>query len=316
MSGHLEAGARWALRAGLVASAAVLLAGCDDADSTTAPAPLPGNRFDAQRAFRDLRAQARLGSRPAGSPGARREVRLIVRRLRKAGVSGVRLQGPHRNVVATIPGAEPGTVVVGAHYDTKDIPGFVGANDGASGVAVLLELARALPRRLPGPSLHLAFFDAEEAQGRAGGPTAFAGSGDRGSGQFVRYADAGGRQGSPPIGEIRAMVLFDMVGDCDLRIPREANSDSGLYDLFVRAAARSGSGSSWPFVGEAGGVLDDHTPFADAGIPAADLIDFDYGPGPSPGSWWHTRRDNLRHVCAGSLGAVGRPAVAALPAIR
>jgi len=317
VSGHLEAGARWALRAGLVASAAALLAGCGDADTASAPTPLPGSRFDAQRAFRDLRAQVRLGPRPAGSPGARREARLIARRLRDAGVSPVRVQRPHRNVVASIPGNDPGVVVAGAHYDTKDIPGFVGANDGASGVAVLLELARALPRPLPGPSLHLAFFDAEEAPGRAGDALAFAGSGERGSGQFVRYAREGAAQGSPPLRRIRAMVLFDMVGDCDLRVPREANSDSGLYDLFARAAsARSASGSSWPFVGDAGGVLDDHGPFIEAGVPAVDLIDFDYGPGPSPGSWWHTRHDNLRHVCARSLGAVGSPALAALPAIR
>jgi Zn-dependent M28 family amino/carboxypeptidase len=201
--------------------------------------------------------------------------------------------------------------VAGAHYDTKDVPGFVGANDGASGVAVLLELARALPRRLPGPSLYLAFFDAEEARGAAGGSTAFAQSGDRGSEQFVRYSRGGGEQGSPPLTEVRAMVLFDMVGDCDLRIPLEANSDPELYGLFAAAPGAGGT-----FDGEASGVLDDHTPFTDAGVPAVDLIDFEYGPGPSPGAWWHTRRDDLRHVCARSLGDVGVPALAALPAIR
>ncbi len=238
-------------------------------------------------------------------------MRLIARRLQDAGVSPVRVQRPHRNVVATIPGAQPGVVVVAAHYDTKDVPGFVGANDGASGVAVLLELARALPRRLPGPSLDLAFFDAEESRGTAGGPAAFAASGDRGSEQFVRYARSGGEQGTPPLSAIRAMVLFDMVGDCDLRIPLEANSDADLYGRFAAA-----SGASGPFEGEASGVLDDHTPFTDAGVPAVDLIDFEYGPGPSPGAWWHTRRDDLRHVCAPSLAAVGTPALAALPAIR
>ena len=64
------------------------------------------------------------------------------------------------------------------------------------------------------------------------------------------------------------------------------------------------------------GVLDDDTPFTQAGVPAVDLIDFEYGAGPSPGAWWHTREDNLSHVCAPSLGAVGEPALAALPAIR
>jgi Zn-dependent M28 family amino/carboxypeptidase len=223
----------------------------------------------------------------------------------------VRVQRPYRNVVARIPGAEPGTVLIGAHYDTKDIPGFVGANDGASGVAVVLELARTLPPRLAGPSIDLVLFDAEEAPRRE----SFESGGDRGSRQFVRYARAGGRQGSPDLADIRAMVLFDMVGDCDLRIPREANSDPDLYEAFAEAADRL-SGSQAPFEGEAAGILDDHTPFLEAGVPAVDLIDFDYGPGPSPGAWWHTRADDLGHVCAHSLGAVGTPALAALPGIR
>jgi glutaminyl-peptide cyclotransferase len=63
-------------------------------------------------------------------------------------------------------------------------------------------------------------------------------------------------------------------------------------------------------------VLDDHVPFLEAGVPAVDLIDFDYGPGPSPGAWFHTRQDDLKHVCARSLGAVGAPALAAVQAIR
>jgi glutaminyl-peptide cyclotransferase len=272
-------------------------------------------QFDAQRAFGDLRAQVRIGPRPAGSAASRREVRLIARRLRGAGVRDVRVQRPYRNVVARIPGRQPGTVVVGAHHDTKDIPGFVGANDGASGVAVLLELARDLPRRLGGPSIDLAFFDAEESRGPGSGAAAFARSGDRGSGQFVRYARRGGVDGSPPLDSIRAMVLFDMVGDCDLRVPREASSDPDLYQRFAHAAEKQ-AGSPVPFVGTAASVIDDHTPFIEAGVRSVDLIDFDYGPGPTPGAFWHTRSDDLRHVCARSLGAVGVPALAALPAIR
>jgi glutaminyl-peptide cyclotransferase len=282
-------------------------AGCGGANSDR----VAGSAFDAQRAFRDLGAQVAIGPRPAGSTGAAREVRLIVARLRAAGFRDVRVQRPYRNVLARIPGAESGTVVVGAHYDTKDIPGFVGANDGASGVAVVLELARDLPQRLQGPSVDLVLFDAEEApRGES-----FESGGDRGSRQFVRYARAGGRQGTPALGSIRAMVLFDMVGDCDLDIPREANSDPDLYAAFATAAGGTSSSGS-AFGGEAPGVLDDHTPFLVAGVPAVDLIDFDYGPGPPPGAWWHTRADDLDHVCARSLKQVGAPALAALPGIR
>jgi glutaminyl-peptide cyclotransferase len=288
------------------------LAGCGgDSGATTTSLTGGADHFDAQRAFRDLRAQVAIGPRPTGSAGSRREVRFIVGRLRAAGIHGVRVQHPYRNVIGHIPGREAGTVIVGAHYDTKDIPGFVGANDGASGVAVVLELARVLPSRLDGSSIDLVLFDAEESPRGV----SFESGGDRGSGQFVRYALNGGGQGSPALADIRAMVLFDMVADCDLAIPHEANSDSGLYGAFADAA-RSISGSTEPFGGEAAGVIDDHTPFLQAGVPAVDLIDFDYGPGPSPGAWWHTRDDDLGHVCAQSLGAVGASALVALPAIR
>jgi Zn-dependent M28 family amino/carboxypeptidase len=237
-------------------------------------------------------------------------VDLITRSLGDAGVQDVTVQRPYRNVVATIPGSEPGTIVVGAHYDTKDIPGFVGANDGASGVAVLLELARALPDQLDGSAITLVFFDAEEARGDRD----FERDGDRGSRQFVAYAKREGAQGAPPLDQIRAMVLFDMVGDCDLQIPREATSDPRLYAYFASAAAEA-NGDSAPFKGFTGGVGDDHTPFQEAGVPAVDLIDFTYGGDTSPGPYWHTRRDTLDKVCESSLDEVGGAAVAALPRI-
>jgi glutaminyl-peptide cyclotransferase len=294
----------------LLAVLGAALLGCGDGPNN-GPGPPAAGRFDAQHALRDLRAQVRIGPRPAGSAGSRQEVRLIARRLREARVSRVRVQHPHRNVVGRIPGELPGTVVVGAHHDTKDIRGFVGANDGASGVAVLLELARGLPQRLHGPSIDLVFFDAEEARG----DRPFDLDGARGSSQYVRYARRGGLQGSAALGEIRAMVLFDLVGDCNLEIPREENSDPGLYRVFSDAAQEE-SASPSPFVGTAAPVVDDHIPFAHAGIRALNLIDFEFGPGPRPGAFWHTRRDNLGHVCAPSLEAVGEPALAALPRIR
>jgi Zn-dependent M28 family amino/carboxypeptidase len=279
----------------------VLLAGCGSDGGSKGGA---AGGFDGARAFRDVRAQVRIGPRPTGSAGGRAEVRLISGRLAAAGVRDVRVQRPYRNVVARIPGDAPGTVVLAAHHDTEDLAGFVGANDGASGVAVLLELARALPQRLDGPSVDLVFFDAEEA--RPG--HSFEADGTRGSRQFVRFAREGGRQGSPALGDVRAMVLFDMVGDCDLRIPPEANSSQDLYGAFAASDPRVFSGPAWA-------ILDDHIPFVKAGIPSLDLIDFDYGPGPSPGAWWHTPRDDLSHVCARSLAVVGRAALDALPRI-
>ncbi len=299
-------------------AALALLAGCggEEDNPSTDPAA-PGREaeeaagFDSAAAFRDLEAQVELGPRPAGSPAARATAELIAASLAEAGVEDVVRQRPYENVIGRLEGSGSGTVVVGAHYDTKDaIEGFVGANDGASGVAVLLELARALPRPLPGPAVELVFFDAEEARGSR----PFELDGTRGSRQYVELARRGDG-GATPLEQIRAMVLFDLVGDCELEIPREANSDPALYELFA-AAAEERDGEPAPFEGETSAIADDHVPFLEAGIPAVDLIDFDYGPGPPPGDWWHTAEDTLDKVCAESLDAVGEAALAAIPKIR
>jgi Iap family predicted aminopeptidase len=295
-------------------TALVAVAGCGSSGSADVPAAgvtvpeRPPVRFDAGEAMADLRAEVAIGPRPAGSAADVRDARFIARRLREAGVQDVRIQSPYLNVVGEVPGTRPGSIVVGAHHDTKDIPGFAGANDGASGVAVVLEVARALVRHWRGPTLEFALFDAEESTGQGDSVRGFLRSGDRGSRQYVAYAQTG-EQGSPDIASIHAMVLFDLVGDCDLKIPREETSDKGLYDLFARASPGG------PFTGTSMGVLDDHTPFERAEIPSVDLIDFDYGPGPPPGAYFHTRGDNLQHVCRSSLDEVGGAAVEAIPKI-
>lgn len=107
------------------------------------------------------------------------------------------------------------------------------------------------------------------------------------------------------------MVLFDMVGDCDLQIPRERSSDGDLYEVFEAAGERA-VGERSPFGGETEAILDDHLPFAEAGVPALDLIDFTFGPGQSPGAFWHTPEDTLDKVCPESLAAVGAAALEAL----
>jgi glutaminyl-peptide cyclotransferase len=295
--------------ASLLMTVSLLLAGCGGSSPAQPPAA-PG--FDAQRAFADLAAQVAIGPRPAGSPAGHRTALLIESRMRDAGLSGVGIQGPWENVIGTIPGNEPGTVVVGAHYDTKTgIPRFVGANDGASGVAVLLELARSLPARLSGPSVQLVAFDAEESRGNRD----FDRDGTRGSRQFVAYARNGGQQGSAPLNQIRAMVLFDMVGDCDLQLPYESNSDKNLYAGFAVAAAEL-NGDPGPFRFNTFAVGDDHIPFLDAGIPAVDFIDFTFGPGAPPGRYWHTPADTIDKVCPASLEVVGETALKAIPEIR
>ena len=300
-------------RARAIAAAALfaclVLAACggDEADGDGSA----GTAFDEQAAFEDVEAQVAFGPRPAGSDANAEMTKFLASELREAGVRKVRIQRPHRNVVGVIPGGRKGAVVVGAHHDTKDIPGFVGANDGASGVAVVLELARALPDEVSGPSIRIALFDAEEARGSK----PFEVDGTRGSRQYVRFAKHA-KKGSPPLDSIRAMVLFDMVGDCELEIPREESSDRRIYDLFRSAAEQLSGGDPAPFEGVTTGISDDHIPFVNEGIPSVDLIDFVFGPGGSPGAYWHTTQDTVDKVCPSSLDAVGEAALVAIPKIR
>ena len=254
--------------------------------ASAAPAPRPNvDRFDEQAAFAFLKRQVSLGPRPAGSAPSRRLAAIL-----KASVPRGRYQtvpGGLRNVVATVPGREPSRfVVVGAHYDTYDRPGFVGANDGASGTAVVRQLARTIRPRTVRPTVLFVFFDGEEAPPN----TNFAEEGLRGSTVAARVFKGA-----------EAMVLLDFVGDRNLRLPREANSNRRLWARLRVAASRVGVGRVFP-PGPGPSVTDDHIPFQQAGVPAIDLIDFDF-------PCWHRRCDNLSVVSARSLDAVGETMV-------
>jgi glutaminyl-peptide cyclotransferase len=253
-----------------------------DGDADGAPPPRPAvNRFDGGAAFRLLREQVELGPRPAGSEASRR----LGERLRGVFPRGrfQEVPGGLRNVIGTVRGREPGFVVVGAHYDTKDIPGFVGANDGASGTAVVTQIARTIRR--PRHTIQFVLFDGEESP-RGTPDSNFEEEGLRGSKVAARaFRDA------------RAMVLLDFVGNRHLRISREGYSRPGLWRR-LRAAAES-VGAERVFPPEtSGAVLDDHIPFLRVGVPAIDLIDFDF-------PCFHRRCDDLSAVSERSLDAVG-----------
>jgi glutaminyl-peptide cyclotransferase len=256
-----------------------------DGDSDAAPAAKV-NRFNGRAAFRLLREQVELGPRPAGSEASRR----LARRLRSLLPNGrfERIPGHPRlrNVVGIVRGREPSRrVIVGAHYDTKDIPGFVGANDGAGGTAIVTQLARTIrPRRLD-PTLVFILFDGEESP--AGTPDEqFEAKGLRGSKAAARRHD-----------EAEAMILLDFVADKDLRVPREENSDPALWRKLRHAAKAVGAASSFP-AATSGPVSDDHIPFLRRGIPAIDLIDFDF-------PCWHRTCDDMSAVSARSVDRTG-----------
>lgn len=273
-----------------------VLGGCAAGGETTAApttAPVPRatvDRFDAGRAMADVRMQVALGPRPAGSAASRRLAARLRARLPRGAFEPV--PGPPsgmRNVVGRLPGRGP-ALLVGAHHDTKDIPGFVGANDGAAGTAVVLELARVLAtaRRACAREIRFVLFDGEESPDDAAD---FFTSGLRGSRAYAaRHA-----------GELGAVVVVDFVGNHGLRLPRERGSDRALWARLRASAARVGVGAVFPgrTVGE---VLDDHTPFARAGVPSIDLIDFSY-------RHWHRIGDDLDAISQRSLDAAGEALV-------
>jgi glutaminyl-peptide cyclotransferase len=199
------------------------------------------------------------------------------------------------NLIADLPGPQPGMALLGTHYDTKhlpQVPEFAGANDGASGVAVLLELARVLPRRERALGYRLVFFDGEEAIG----PNIGADDGLYGS-----RALAAQMQGDGSLGRVRALVLVDMVADADLDVSWGDDAAPELLEPWIELARERGVKLSGPM-----SLLDDHVPFVEAGVARTlALIDFHYGGRSSPGWRWHGRGDVLEVVSAASLDAFG-----------
>jgi Zn-dependent M28 family amino/carboxypeptidase len=283
---------RSALAACAAIAAALALGACGESQESAA-ATAPPDRFDARRAMELAVMQVGYGQRIAGSP----ELRRLARRLRPLLPSGTFETVPGnglRNVVGTIPGTKPG-IVLGAHYDVLVKPeGFVGANNGAAGTAIVVEAARALARlkRPAGaPELRFVLFDGEEpAVGTPEEAVDFYQVGLRGSRAYVARHPH----------RTKKMVLLDYVGHKGLRLPREGNSTIALWRELRSAARAVGKGRTFPDeVGPA--ITDDHTPFLRAGVPAIDLIDWDY-----PG---HDRTDTLDKLSARSMDAVGETVV-------
>ncbi len=270
--------------------------------------------FDSGRAWEHLRQVVALGPRPAGSPALEQTRKYITAQLASAGVAVTEQawdaqtpRGTARmvNLIATIPGARADRIVLSGHYDTKQFREFrfVGANDGGSSTAFLLEMARVLKARRNPLTIELLFLDGEEAFCRDWDECGRPGAPDNTYGSRYYVAD-GKRRGT--LAGIKANILVDMVADRDLRLKRELNSTPWLTDLIWAAAKRRKLDSY--FVAEAAAIEDDHLPFIQAGVPSVDIIDLEYGP-------WHTAGDTLDAVSARSLQAVGDTLLDALPQI-
>jgi glutaminyl-peptide cyclotransferase len=262
-------------------------------------------RVDGAAALRHVERLVAIGPRVAGTPGATRARAYIIAELKKLGVKvdvrAFEADTPHgrlsfANVIAILPGRRGDVILLGGHYDTKYFKAFrfVGANDGGSSAALLLELTRLLAATPREYTYWVVWFDGEEARESWTATDSLYGS--------RRLAAELTQAGRLP----RAMVLVDMIGDRDLGILRDTYSTPWLSDLLWATAARLGHARH--FLGTAMGVEDDHAPFLKAGVPAALLIDFDYPP-------WHTADDTLDKVSPRSLAVVGDVVLGALPAI-
>jgi len=267
---------------------AVLLAGC------RAPEPAV---FDGEAAYAHVTAQCDLGFRPTGSQAGWANGDYIIAALEAQGWTVeteefTYRETPVRNVIGRSSSGSDGegpVIILGAHYDTRrsadeedpNVP-VMGANDGASGVAVLLELARTLDRDKLQNQVWLAFFDAED-NGRLDGWEWCVGSS-----YMAAHLEV-----TP-----EAVVVVDMIGDADQQLYLERNSDVDLQTHLWEIAATLGYTDT--FISEyRWAMLDDHLPFAQRGIPAVDIIDFDY-------PYWHTTQDTPDKVSAESLERVGR----------
>ncbi len=273
----------------------VIPLGGGDGDAPAAVNAERADRFDGAAAFRLLKMQVALGPRPAGSAASR----VLARRLRRRLPNGryQRVPGGLRNVIGTVRGRDPSRyVVVGAHYDTKDIPGFVGANDGAGGTAAVVQLARQLKPKTAGPTVVFILFDGEETP--RGVPDA----------QFLQRGLRGSKVAARAYRGAEAMILLDFVADKDLALPREGSSDRKLWERLRAAAGRAGVGAYFPDASE-DTVYDDHTPFQRRGIPAIDLIDWDF-------SCWHETCDDLSAVSETSLDTSGEAVAELLRTLR
>ena len=275
--------------------------------TAAAASPMPADNappppFDSARAMQYVKDIVAFGPRPLGSANHKKVEEYIRAQLKGDEVeddvfTADSSEGkfPVRNIIAKFPGKRDGVIVIASHYDTNwplRNTTYVGANDGASSSAVLLEIANQLRGKArEGYSVWLLWDDAEESMRLPWyDPEALYG---------VRHLAQEWHQDGT-LKKLKAFLLLDMIGDADLNIERDTNSTGWLEDLIYRAATMRGYQSH--FFGRTIQVDDDHDPFVQRGVPSADLIDFDYGYG---NVFWHTPQDTVDKLSPKSLQIVG-----------
>jgi glutaminyl-peptide cyclotransferase len=269
-----------------------------------APAAMHAQHFDGARAYEYAREFAAIGPRWPTGPGHVKAEEYLRRHFQEqhdaleedtftadTPIGAV----PMRNFIVRFPGTKPGIIVLGTHYETNyplRTINFVGANDGASTTGLLMAIGDRLHdetargKKLDGYSVWLVFFDGEEAIQSWSDTDSTYGS--------RHLAARWGRDGT--LGQIKAFLLADMIGDKDLDIQRETNSTPWLVTLVAQAAKKFGDERY--FFQKEMAVEDDHLPFVQRGVPSIDVIDLDYGPNDS---YHHTAQDTMDKISARSL---------------
>jgi Zn-dependent M28 family amino/carboxypeptidase len=268
--------------------------------------------FDAVRAYNHVKNMVGYGPHPSGSEAIKKAQEYIEKEFKSYGLKvtednfeSVTPRGnvPMKNIIGELPGEKPEIVLITGHYDTKRQSGFLGANDGGSSAACVLEMARVLSKTKPKYTLWFVQFDGEEAvvdwNAMNGKDNTY------GSRHLVSKLKADGT-----LGRVKAMLLVDMIGDKELDIKREGESTPWLVNVIWDTAQKIGYEKN--FIDEEQYISDDHLPFKEAGVPVVDLIDFNYGP---DHAYWHTNEDTLDKISGESMKAVGDVLIRALPDI-
>jgi glutaminyl-peptide cyclotransferase len=261
--------------------------------------PLPA--IDSARAMQYTKEIVAFGPRPIGSANHKKVEDYIASHLKGDMVENDVFTAdtpegkfPVRNIVAKFPGTRDGIIVIASHYDTNyplRNTSYIGANDGASSSALLLEIANQLRgKQRDGYSVWLVWDDAEEAVKTWTDADSLYG---------IRHL-AQKWQDDGTIKKIKAFLLADMIGDADLNVDHDQNSTPWLEEVVYQAATRLGYQSH--FFARENQVTDDHIPFMQRGVPCADLIDFDYG---YNNVFWHTPQDTVDKLSPKSLEIIG-----------
>ena len=281
--------------------AAPATAAASPSEASPVAAITPAPSFDAQRAMQYTREVTAFGARPVGSANHKKLEQYIYAHLKGDLVEDDLFAAdtpagkfPVRNILAKFPGTRDGIIVIAGHYDTnyplRD-SGYVGANDGGSSTALLLELANQLRgKKRDGYSVWLLWTDGEEAIQQWTDTDSLYGT--------RHLAEQWQKDGT--LKQIKAFLLVDMIGDADLNIEHDHDSTPWVENLVYQAASQLGYQSH--FFGRENAVGDDHTPFMKLGVPCADLIDFDYG---YNNVFWHTPQDTIDKLSPKSLEIVG-----------